>query len=244
MFLLASSLLGPISGLPGSSGMTSRSRGRNRWQRQPFPPFPLPTSRCQEIRNPASSGRTPAEGAESLEDACCAWRRLHLDPQLRRPRLVSRPFPTPLTSAPDSGRPSSSPRAAPTPQGRPGLRGLGTAPPTGSCRVAAVAAALRLLPRLPRLARVEPERKRREGGARRPARGDAPLGATRREGADCGARRRASGESRGAQGGATELGEVRAGHRGESGRTLSAKVGEQCSGEGPQHGSSFQLTPN
>lgn len=107
-----------------------------------------------------------------------------------------------------------------------------------------MAAALRLLPRLPRLARVEPERKRREGGARRPARGDAPLGATRREGADCGARRRASGESGGAQGGATELGEVRAGHRGESGRTLSAKVGEQCSGEGPQHGSSFQLTPN
>lgn len=46
-----------------------------------------------------------------------------------------------------------------------------------------MAAALRLLPRLPRLARVERERKRRERGARRPARGDAPLGATRREGA-------------------------------------------------------------
>lgn len=85
---------GPNLRTTGNSGMTSRSRGRNRWNRQPFPLFPLPASRCQEIRNPASSGRTPAEGAESLEEACCAWRRLHLDPQLRRRRLVSRPLPT------------------------------------------------------------------------------------------------------------------------------------------------------
>lgn len=53
MSLLASSLLGPISGLPGSSGMTSRSRGRNRWNRQPFPPFPQGARR---------SGTPPAQG--------------------------------------------------------------------------------------------------------------------------------------------------------------------------------------
>lgn len=107
-----------------------------------------------------------------------------------------------------------------------------------------MAAALRLLPRLPRLARVERERKRR-GGRRAEAgsRGRA-AGGYAQGGRDCRARRRASGESRGAQGGATELGEVRAGRGGESGRTLSAKVGEQCRGESPPRGSSFQLAPN
>lgn len=35
------------------------------------------------------------------------------------------------------------------PRGRAGLQGLGTAPPTRGCTVAAAAVALRLLPRLP-----------------------------------------------------------------------------------------------
>lgn len=55
------------------------------------------------------------------------------------------------------------------PRGPPGLQGLGTAPATRGCRVAVLAVALRRLPRLPGLDRVQPERRRREGGAPRPA---------------------------------------------------------------------------
>lgn len=97
----------------------------------------------------------------------------------------------------------------------------------------------------------------RSGGGGREARrgrprGDAPPGAARREGAERGAgwgragcrAGRARRESRGAQGGVTELGGARAGRWGESGRTRRPKAGGQCSQQPLLRGSSFELPSN
>lgn len=155
-------------------------------------------------------------------------RRLHLDPQLRRRRLTSRPSPT--RSPPRPSRRAGAGVAAlgarrRLRRGRAGLQGLGTAPPTRGCTVAAAAVALRLLPRLPERDRVEPARRRRRrrrgaSGAPWRPRSDAPLGAARREGAGPPGLAgwlawRASREIPGARGGVGEIGGVR-GARGES----------------------------
>lgn len=128
------------------------------------PPQGARRSGRRELRADARRGRV------AQEDRCSAWRRLHLDPRLGRRHLVSRPARTRSPPRPPlrAGASLAALRErSRLPRGPRGLQGLGAAPPSGGCKTAAAAVALRLPPRLPQAG------SRRAGdaggGARRPA---------------------------------------------------------------------------
>lgn len=207
--------------------------------RHPLRSLPTPHLQVRD-RERRRSGRTPAAGAGAGQEGPSAWHRLHPAPQLRAatsPR-ASRPAHLRALRAEASLRVS---RGGADSRGA-RARGLGTAPRTGGCRVAA---------RRSRSRRIAWGRRRRReeeaeggGGGGRPG-CDAPPGAARGDRAERDRPverglegRRAGRESGAARGGVAESGGGTGGGGGESGRRASAEWGEQC-----PNGSGFELLP-
>ena len=155
---------------------------------------PLPASRYQAIRNPRSSERTPQNPGK---EACSAWHRPHLDPQLCSCyRAWRSPQQTHLRALrAGQGRASQLSPAVPIPRGPP--RALGPRDCASGWRLAGwlpLRSRSGSFPASPSwiaqgwgARRGGREGGKREGGALRPASQDPPLEAARRERAERGA---------------------------------------------------------